>query len=45
MKLKYSSISDLDEQKLMTSIIVLFLRCEGKRYYVGNVSMDNIGVG
>lgn len=45
MKLEHSSISNLYKQGLVASVIILFMICEGKKYYVSGSDIGDVGVG
>lgn len=42
MKLEYSSISNFHKKEIMAFVIILFMICESKRYYVNNPGIGNM---
>lgn len=44
IKVEYSPISDIYKQGLIAPIVVLFLICKGKRYYVDGINTGDISI-
>lgn len=45
MKLEHNLISNLHEQSLVSSIVILFMICESEKYYVSGLGTGHVGVG
>lgn len=44
MKFEHSLISNLQKQKLMAFVIVLYLICKSKKYYISGINTGNVSV-